>query len=105
MQRDHRRAPRIGVERDNRRRRARPLLAYRSKKDLRPQPPSDFGGNDDDAQRFFYPGEDLRLQRQRGAREGAPFIAAHMIRRAEKAFDDFAGGSDPGLNRKLLGLS
>ena len=40
-----------------------------------------------------------------GAREGAPFIAAHMIRRADKAFDDFAGGSDPGLNRTLLGLS
>ena len=40
-----------------------------------------------------------------GAREGAPFIAAHMIRRADKAFDDFAGGSDPGLNRALLGLT
>lgn len=39
-----------------------------------------------------------------GAREGAPFIAAHMIRRAETAFDDFAGGSDPAQNRKLLGL-
>jgi sugar phosphate isomerase/epimerase len=39
-----------------------------------------------------------------GAREGAPFIAAHMIRRAERAFDDFAGGSDPGANRRLLGL-
>lgn len=39
-----------------------------------------------------------------GAREGAPFIAAHMIRRPERAFDDFAGGSDPALNRKLLGL-
>ena len=41
-----------------------------------------------------------------GAREGAPFIAAHMIRRAERAFDDFAGGdSDPQTNRKLLGLT
>jgi sugar phosphate isomerase/epimerase len=39
-----------------------------------------------------------------GAREGAPFIAAHMIRRAERAFDDFAAGSDPVLNRALLGL-
>jgi len=39
-----------------------------------------------------------------GAREGAPFIAAHMIRRATRAFDDFAGGSDPALNRALLGL-
>ena len=41
-----------------------------------------------------------------GAREGAPFIAAHMIRRAERAFDDFAGGdSDAQTNRKLLGLT
>ena len=40
-----------------------------------------------------------------GAREGAPFIAAHMIRKADKAFDDFAGGSDPALNRAMLGLT
>ncbi len=39
-----------------------------------------------------------------GAREGAPFIAAHMIRRAERAFDDFAGGGDPAANRRWLGL-
>ncbi|OMJ32480.1 AP endonuclease [Sphingomonas sp. Sph1(2015)] len=39
-----------------------------------------------------------------GAREGAPFIAAHMIRRAERAFDDFAGGGDPATNRRWLGL-
>ncbi|WP_373461736.1 sugar phosphate isomerase/epimerase family protein [Sphingomonas sp. SORGH_AS_0879] len=39
-----------------------------------------------------------------GAREGAPFIAAHMIRRAERAFDDFAGGGDPAANRHWLGL-
>ncbi len=39
-----------------------------------------------------------------GAREGAPFIAAHMIRRPERAFDDFAGGFDPSANRRLLGL-
>lgn len=39
-----------------------------------------------------------------GAREGAPFIASHLIRRATRAFDDFAGGSDPALNRALLGL-
>lgn len=39
-----------------------------------------------------------------GAREGAPFIAAHMIRKPERAFDDFAAGSDPAVNRKLLGL-
>ncbi|MBB3471852.1 sugar phosphate isomerase/epimerase [Sphingomonas sp. BK345] len=41
---------------------------------------------------------------QDGAREGAPFIEAHMIRRPEHAFDDFAGGSDPSANRRLLGL-
>jgi sugar phosphate isomerase/epimerase len=40
-----------------------------------------------------------------GAAEGAPFIAAHIIRQTEKAFDDFAGGSaDKKTNRKLLGL-
>jgi sugar phosphate isomerase/epimerase len=41
-----------------------------------------------------------------GAREGAEFIAAHMIRVTDKAFDDFAsGGTDEAMNRKLLGLS
>ncbi len=40
-----------------------------------------------------------------GAREGAPFIRDHMIRRTEKAFDDFAGSDqDPGFNRRVLGL-
>ncbi len=40
-----------------------------------------------------------------GAREGAPFIAAHIIRVTEKAFDDFAGGApDEGRNRRLLGI-
>ena len=39
-----------------------------------------------------------------GAREGAPFIAAHMIRRHHGAFDDFAGTGDPAANRYLLGL-
>ncbi|MEX1211970.1 MAG: sugar phosphate isomerase/epimerase [Balneolaceae bacterium] len=42
---------------------------------------------------------------EQGAAEGAPFIADHMIRRTEKAFDDFAGaGSDEAKNRKILGL-
>ncbi|WP_121115309.1 sugar phosphate isomerase/epimerase family protein [Croceibacterium ferulae] len=42
---------------------------------------------------------------EQGAAEGAPFIAAHMIRRAEKAFDDFAGAApDPARNRRILGL-
>jgi sugar phosphate isomerase/epimerase len=41
-----------------------------------------------------------------GAREGAEFIAAHIIRVTEKAFDDFAGaGTDKAANRKILGLS
>lgn len=41
-----------------------------------------------------------------GAREGAPFIDAHIIRVTEKAFDDFASaGTDEAMNRKLLGLS
>lgn len=42
---------------------------------------------------------------QQGAEEGAPFIASHMIRPPEKAFDDFAGGSvDRKTVRKVLGL-
>ena len=41
-----------------------------------------------------------------GAREGAEFIAAHIIHVTEKAFDDFAGsGTDKAANRKILGLS
>jgi sugar phosphate isomerase/epimerase len=41
-----------------------------------------------------------------GAREGAPFIKKHLIRRTEHAFDDFAGGTtDAARNRRILGLS
>ena len=40
-----------------------------------------------------------------GAAEGAPFIADHIIRVTEHAFDDFAGGdTDPAKNRRMLGL-
>lgn len=40
-----------------------------------------------------------------GAREGAPFIASHLIRVTEKAFDDFAGGAvDKPMIRSMLGL-
>jgi sugar phosphate isomerase/epimerase len=40
-----------------------------------------------------------------GAREGAPFIKAHMIRVADRPFDDFAAsGADEALNSKILGL-
>jgi len=40
-----------------------------------------------------------------GAAEGAPFIEQHMIRKTEKAFDDFAGGAiDLEGNKKALGI-
>lgn len=40
-----------------------------------------------------------------GAREGAEFVRAHLIRVTEKAFDDFAGaGTDEAANRRMLGL-
>jgi sugar phosphate isomerase/epimerase len=43
---------------------------------------------------------------EQGAAEGAPFIAAHIIRTTERAFDDFAGaGTDDAANRRMLGLS
>jgi sugar phosphate isomerase/epimerase len=41
-----------------------------------------------------------------GAREGAEFIASHIIRATERAFDDFAGGApDAARPRRVLGLS
>jgi sugar phosphate isomerase/epimerase len=40
-----------------------------------------------------------------GAREGAAFVDAHIIRVTERAFDDFAGaGTDRAANRRMLGL-
>ena len=40
-----------------------------------------------------------------GAAEGAPFIADHIIKVTEHAFDDFAAGSvDEQQNRRILGL-
>ena len=40
-----------------------------------------------------------------GAKEGAPFITEHIIRKTEKAFDDFAGsGIDEAGNKKILGI-
>ena len=43
---------------------------------------------------------------EQGAKEGAPFIADHIIETTEVAFDDFAGGqTDTETNRKILGLS
>ena len=43
---------------------------------------------------------------EQGAAEGAPFIAGHMIRRAESAFDDFAGAAvDDAMLADILGIS
>jgi sugar phosphate isomerase/epimerase len=43
---------------------------------------------------------------ERGAKEGAPFIARHIIQTAERAFDDFAkSGADAEANRRMLGLA
>lgn len=40
-----------------------------------------------------------------GAREGAPFIRSHMIRKTTQAFDDFAASStDPKVHARILGL-
>jgi hypothetical protein len=40
-----------------------------------------------------------------GAREGAEFIRRNIIPVTGKQFDDFAStGTEPGLNRKILGL-
>ncbi len=42
---------------------------------------------------------------EQGAAEGAPFIASHIIRVTERAFDDFAGGkTDQAQVNRLLGL-
>jgi hypothetical protein len=43
---------------------------------------------------------------EQGAREGAPFIANHIIEATQVAFDDFAGGeTDRERNRQILGLT
>ena len=50
---------------------------------------------------FFQKGKDWTA----GAREGAAFVEAHIIRVTEKAFVDFAaGGADRAANRRMLGL-
>lgn len=42
---------------------------------------------------------------EQGAAEGAPFIASHIIRATERAFDDFSGSeTDLKANRRLLGI-
>lgn len=41
-----------------------------------------------------------------GAREGAEFISAHIIKVTDKSFDDFAAaGTDDAMNHKMLGLT
>lgn len=50
--------------------------------------------------------EDCLKNGEQGAKEGAPFIARHIIQTAERAFDDFAAsGADLEANRRMLGLS
>ncbi len=39
-----------------------------------------------------------------GAAESAEFVLANIIQVTERSFDDFAGGSDRSLNRRILGL-
>ena len=42
---------------------------------------------------------------EQGAREGAPFIARHLIEATQAAFDDFAAAPrDQNVNRRILGL-
>ncbi len=42
---------------------------------------------------------------EQGAREGAPFVARHIIQVAERAFDDFAkSGVNTAMNRRMLGI-
>jgi sugar phosphate isomerase/epimerase len=42
---------------------------------------------------------------EQGAAQGAPFIADHIIRVTDHAFDDFAsGGADRALNRRIMGI-
>jgi len=43
---------------------------------------------------------------EQGAKEGAEFVARHIIQSAEHSFDDFAkSGADEQANRRMLGLS
>jgi len=43
---------------------------------------------------------------EQGAKEGAPFIARHIIETAERAFDDFAkSATGTEANRRILGLA
>ncbi|HEV7255993.1 MAG TPA: sugar phosphate isomerase/epimerase [Mesorhizobium sp.] len=49
--------------------------------------------------------EDALKHPEDGAAEGAPFIAAHIIRLTERSFDDFTAGSvDQAMVNKMLGI-
>lgn len=70
-----------------------------------------FGGIFSKLTQYDYPGwavlewECCLKSAEQGAREGAPFIARHIIQAAAHAFDDFAAsGADMAANRKMLGL-
>lgn len=72
----------------------------------------DFGGIFSKLAQYDFEGwavlewEDCLKNSDQGAREGAPFIARHIIHTAERAFDDFAkSGADVEANRRMLGLS
>ncbi|TDN67002.1 sugar phosphate isomerase/epimerase [Paraburkholderia sp. BL10I2N1] len=71
----------------------------------------DFGAIFSKMAQYDYPGwavlewECALKHPEDGAREGAEFIRRHIIRVAEKAFDDFAGsGVDTAQIRRVLGL-
>lgn len=72
----------------------------------------DFGGIFSKLAQYDFEGwavlewEDCLKNSDQGAREGAPFIARHIIHTAERAFDDFAkSGADVEANRRMLGLN
>jgi hypothetical protein len=71
----------------------------------------DFGGIFSRLARYGYPGwaslewECCLKNAEDGAREGAAFIARHIIKVTERAFDaGMKAGSDEARNRRLLGL-
>ncbi|RYF00507.1 MAG: hypothetical protein EOO78_11855 [Oxalobacteraceae bacterium] len=72
----------------------------------------DFGAIFSKLAQYDYPGwavlewECCLKHPEDGAREGADFIRRHIIRVAERAFDDFAGsGADRAQLRTLMGIA
>ena len=69
-----------------------------------PSPLKDDGASDD-APYYSLKWEYCVKSPEQGAREGAPFIARHIIETTDVAFDDFAGGeTDVARHRGILGL-